>query len=186
MMTYPEIRERVRDADIAFFSGDTFLSRAIKRVTKSPISHIGLLFWDGELLMLHEAVDEGCRAIRMSAKVAKATNPVIIARHREIDSVPKRSAIRRESNYLLAVEYNFWALAQIYFRIRLGIGRKPRFDKELICSEYVAKAYGKAGIKFTSIQPRIGFLSPQDIYADPMLYEIGRVEPQVELERIEI
>lgn len=179
MTNYFDVRSKVRDADIAFFSGDTFLAKAIQRVTKSPINHCGLLFWDGDHLMLHEAVAEGCRAIRLSRKLETCTKPVVIARSRHVDSEAKRYAIRRESNYLLAVEYNTWSLVQIWFRVRLGIGRKPRFQRETICSEMIAQAYRRAGYEFTGTQ---GFVSPASIYADPLMFEIGRIEPQCELE----
>lgn len=184
-MNYADIRDKVFDGDIAFFRGTTLLSAAIQRVTKSPISHIGMLFWDGDLLMLHEAVDEGCRAIRMSAKVATCKEPVIVARSRFVDSAVKRIAIRRQSNYDLAVEYNWYALLQIYARVRLGIGRKPKFDNRLICSEYVARAYAAAGHQFQALNPKLGFVSPADIFCDPTITEIGTIERQIELPLVE-
>lgn len=183
-MTYAEIREKVKDGDIAFFHGTSFLAKAIQRVTQSPWNHCGLLFWekgsDGQddLLMLHEAVSHGCRAIRLSKKLCDCKHPVKIARHLAVDSEAKRYAIRRHSNYMLAIEYNTWALVQIYARVRFGIGRKPKFKKETICSEMVAESYSRAGVYFEASDA--GFVSPADIYRDAMITEVGTVQPECE------
>ncbi len=189
--TYEDLRGTIRDGDLAFFSGTSFLAKAIKRVTGSPWSHVGILFWEygdegdeDNTLMLHEAVAEGCRAIRLSMKLRETPNPVEICRSGYIDSEAKRAAIRRHSHRQLAIEYGKWQLVQIWARVRFGIGRRPHFDKELICSELVAACYARAGYYFDKANS--DFVSPADLYRDPWMRTIATLEKTIELERYEL
>ncbi len=149
----------VLDGDLAFVSGASPLSRTIRRVTDSDYSHVGLMFWQEKRLVLYEAVRSGVRAVRVSRKLEECA-ALLFARHAGLDEW-KKTLLFHGCLDNLGVPYDTAELARIYARIRaIGPG-KPHINEALICSEFVHRAFARAGIDL--VYNPLGFITPSDI-----------------------
>lgn len=178
---YLNIRDQIKNGDFLFCSGNGPMSELIKKATNSPYSHVALLMWFHDRLMVLESVETiGVHMVPLSSYVQNYNNTnkpyngdVFIGRHNILSDLlvspntEKTTTLRimQRALDLLGKKYGTKDLAKIALRLTTGIGRRED-DDEYICSEYVAECLRPVGISFTNIG---GFTVPKQIAEDPMV-----------------
>lgn len=180
VLPYPDVRAKLKSGDILFTSGDYLISKAIRKMTNSPWSHVGIVFRIDSIdrvLLLESVEDMGVRFAPLSKYLRDYENGKpykgrgLLARCKDVtpDTVKKLSTFGIDE---LTQPYDKDEIAKIMARITLGIGRKER-DREYICSELVYECFAHAGKEF-AYNPK-GFISPEDVWLDEKLSLVGRV-----------
>jgi hypothetical protein len=179
-VTYRSLRSRLRSGDIFMCSGDYFVSKAIRKFTKSPWSHVGIIFRIAPLdrvLLLESVEDAGVRFAPLSkyTKDYEKGKPykgvLAVARHSGLnrDRVAKLAGFGMDE---LTRPYDVDEIAKIVARIALGRGR-PKRDREYICSELVYECFKKA--RLTIRYDRRGFVSPENVWCDPNVRLLAKI-----------
>jgi hypothetical protein len=180
VIPYNKIRNQLETGDLLFASGNYLISKLIRKLTKSPWSHVGIIFPVkslGGALLLESVEDQGVRFL----PIGRYLNDYY--RHRPYNGklVIARVKNLKKKNYdelakfgiqELARPYDTEEIARIVARIIAGHGRKIR-DNEYICSELVYECFLRAGIEFP--YDKRGFISPENIWEDPRVEIVGRV-----------
>lgn len=176
---YPILRTSLRTGDLLFASGDYLVSRAIQKVTKSPWSHIGIIFKIEEIdrvLLLESVEDMGVRFVPLSKYTDDYENGapydgrLVVARVN--DFAPSEIApIAKFGIDELTRPYDKDEVSKIIARIALKIGKLER-DREYICSELVYECFLKAGRSFAYNENN--FISPEEIWRDSKVAFLGR------------
>lgn len=171
VVEYRDIRSNLQSGDLLFTSGDYLISKAIQKMTDSPWSHVGIVFYIesiDRMLLLESVEDMGVRFAPLSKYIRDYENgkpykgQVVLARCEGCDksAVDKVAAFGIDE---LTRPYDKDEIAKIMARITLGLGKKER-DREYICSELVYECFSRAGLEF-NFNPK-GFISPEDIWID--------------------
>jgi len=177
---YATIRPQLRSGDLLFASGDYLVSKAIREVTGSPWSHVGIVLrFDAvdRVLLLESVEDMGVRFAPLSKYLADYEDGkpyrgrLLLARCANL-APAAAAAICAFGMDELTQPYDRDEVAKIVARIALGIGRKTR-DREYICSELVYECYASAG-KQIAYNAK-GFISPEDIWRDADVGALARV-----------
>lgn len=180
VLPYSDVRAKLKSGDILFTSGDYLISKAIRKMTGSPWSHVGIVFRLDSIdrvLLLESVEDMGVRFAPLSKYLNDYENGkpykgrAVLARCKDVTS----ETIAGLSTFgidELTQPYDKDEIAKIMARIALGIGRKER-DREYICSELVYECFARAGKEF-AFNPK-GFISPEDVWVDEKLSLVGRV-----------
>lgn len=179
-VSYADLRPTLKSGDLLFASGDYWVSRAIRKVTGSPWSHVGILFHVKALdrvLLLESVEDMGVRF----APLSKYFEDYERGRGYRGQIVVARVAGLRPAQFhdvaahgidALTRPYDKDEIAKILARVALGRGRWKR-DREYICSELVAECFARAGVAFDL--DRRGFISPENIWRDGRVRLLDRV-----------
>ncbi|HQO21058.1 MAG TPA: YiiX/YebB-like N1pC/P60 family cysteine hydrolase [Acidobacteriota bacterium] len=171
VVPYARIRKELQTGDLLFASGNYLISKLIREFTKSPWSHVGIIFpvkSPGGALLLESVEDRGVSFLPLGRYLFNYhrgrpyNGPLVIARVR---GLRKKNAdkLGRFGIDKLARHYDHSEIARIVARIVAGRGRKTR-DNEYICSELVYECFLRAGIEFK--YDKRGFISPQNIWED--------------------
>jgi hypothetical protein len=72
---------------------------------------------------------------------------------------------------LLTKPYDNFEILRIAARIAFGVGKCTQ-DRKFICSGFVDDCYRADSVKFVS---RDNYISPDDIWRDPVVTEIARI-----------
>jgi len=185
---YPLLRAHVTAGDILFYSGDDDISMLIREVTNSMWSHVGIVFKIDNLdrILLLESVETfGVRLIPVSRYIkgiaeemeqndAKPNARLIIARHTQLTEAHIRPFINFGLDQI-AQPYDLDEIRRIMQRIRTGEGKAIR-DRAYMCSELVFECFDAIGIEFK--YNTLGFISPQDIWADENIKAVAEIEHQ--------
>jgi Permuted papain-like amidase enzyme, YaeF/YiiX, C92 family len=180
VLPYSDLRSKLQSGDILFTSGDYLVSKAIRKMTSSPWSHVGIVFrLDSidRMLLLESVEDMGVRFAPLSKYLLDYENGkpykgrAVLARCSQVKSEVV-AALSRFGIDELTQPYDKDEIAKILARITLGMGRKER-DREYICSELVYECFSKAGREF-HFDTR-GFISPENIWCDPQVSLVGRI-----------
>lgn len=178
--SYQQRRAKLRSGDLLFASGDYTVSKAIRKMTDSPWSHVGIVFWLKSIqrVLLLESVESiGVRFAPLSKyltdyrKGKPYRGRVALARCSDIRAKNIDDLARCGVNELTR-PYDNSEIAKIIARIALGRG-KPKRDREYICSELVHECFANAGKEF-AYNPK-GFISPEDVWRDDKVKLISRV-----------
>ena len=178
---YEKIRDSLEIGDLFFASGDYLLSKLIEEFTKSPFSHIGIIFPVKSLervLLLESVEDYGVRFAPLSKYLNdyKDGKPykgmIVFARVDGLDK-EKMAEIAKFGIDELTKKYDTEEIARIVSRIALNRGKKIR-DREYICSELVYECFLRAGTEFP--YDKRGFISPENIWEDKRVKMIARVK----------
>ena len=182
---YAALREHVEAGDLLFYSGDDDISMLIREVTNSIWSHIGIIFKIENLdrLLLLESVETfGVRLIPLSRYIKgveelednddKPEARLVVARHTQLTEAHLKPLINFGMNQITR-PYDLEEIRRIMQRIRTGEGKAVR-DRAYMCSELVYECFASVGIEF-NYHP-LGFISPQDIWADENLVAIAEIE----------
>ena len=175
LVSYNEIRSSLKTGDIVFCSGTYFFSKAIRAVTKSVWSHVGIIYRDDFLDRIFILESETMIGVRV-APLSKYLKDYHVRRKpyrgrmfvAELDPPVSPEAMKKAVSFgmdQLTKPYDNWEIVRIAIRILLGIGRKSR-DRKYICSELVYEAFHKAGIEFPYNNRSI---SPDDLWKDPQV-----------------
>ena len=158
--SYKKRRSRLRSGDLLFASGNYPVSKAIRKMTDSAWSHVGIIFWLKSIkrvLLLESVESVGVRFAPLSKYLSDYSR-----------GKPYRGMVVLARCTDLAVKN----IASIIARIALGKG-KPRRDREFICSELVHECFENAGKAFAYNVK--GFITPEDIWRDERLKIISRI-----------
>jgi uncharacterized protein YycO len=176
---YPILRASLRTGDLLFASGDYLVSRAIQKVTKSPWSHVGIIFKIEEIdrvLLLESVEDMGVRFVPLSKytkdyeKEAPYDGRLVVARIN--DFIPSEiEPIAKFGIDELTRPYDKDEVSKIIARVVLKIGKIER-DREYICSELVYECFLRAGRAFVYNENK--FISPEEIWRDTKVEFLGR------------
>lgn len=178
---YSKLRPNLMTGDLLFASGDYLVSKAIQSVTKSPWSHVGIIFKIEALdrvLLLESVEDMGVRFAPLSKYVENYEagrpyrGPLVAAR---ISGFPQKQAANLATFGIdeLTQPYDKDEIAKILARVALGKGRSSR-DREYICSELVYECFERAGKVFQ--HDKRGFISPENIWADAEVTTLARFQ----------
>ena len=168
---YVSVRDVLKNADIMFAVGKHWISKGIQRWTKSPWSHIGLIFWIQNRIIVFESVDHGVRAIPLSTLVRQTPGEIVIGRSTWMDS-NKANLTSQAAIDNLGVPYDWALLSGIMWRIFWGKGKKAD-NAAFICSELVEKCFEDAGYQFQ--YDKRGFITPENIWCDKSVEVVGRL-----------
>lgn len=180
VLPYSGVRAKLKSGDILFTSGDYLISKAIQKMTKSPWSHVGIVFrLDAidRILLLESVEDMGVRFAPLSKYLRDYENGkpykgrAVLARCEDVtpEIVKTLSTFGIDE---LTQPYDKDEITKIMARITLGIGKKER-DREYICSELVYECFAHAG-KVFAYNPK-GFISPEDVWVDEKLSLVARI-----------
>lgn len=176
---YQDIRKQIVNGDLLFCSGNGPMSELIKKITNSVYSHVAIVMWMHDRLMVLESVETiGVRMVPLSSYIINYSNTgkpydgdVFIGRHQTLTQLLSNqdtaksslSSMMQRALDLMGKKYGTKDLAKIALRLTVGFGRRDH-DDEYICSEYVADCLGMVGISFTNVG---GFVVPKHISEDP-------------------
>jgi hypothetical protein len=192
---YAQLRERLHSGDIVLCQGKDPFSKLIRWSTKSPWSHVGLVFRIDSVgrIVVIEAVEKiGVRAAPLSDFVSRdseGTAPypgkILFARHAALrgqgKNPPNAKALAEFAFGHLGSKFAPGEIAKIAARIAaarlLDNRRTPDFlgpDDEFVCSEFVARAYEHAGLPVP--WDGLGFIAPSDIANDPRVQPVAQAD----------
>lgn len=178
---YASIRPTLKSGDLFFASGDYAISKTIQMVTKSPWSHVGVILrWTefNRVLLLESVEDMGVRIAPVSKYLTDYGNGKPykgrIAFARFADMKPAiLDGVTQFGLDELTRPYDQGEIVKIATRVALGLGKKVR-DREYICSELVYECFAAGGKDIP--YNKKGFISPEDVWADPTLKLLDRVQ----------
>src|SRR5258705_2014313 len=172
VISYEEIRDQIKTGYIFFGSGNYMFAGMIQRLTRSPWSHVAIVYKDEELdrVMVLEAEPKiGIRLIPLSKylrdyqgtkKPYKGT--VVLAKlNFELEKEKHNEAISFGLDELTR-PYDNWEIIRILTRILFRIGKSEE-NRNYTCSELVSNAFARAGVVF---QLNNTYISPQEIWKD--------------------
>jgi hypothetical protein len=177
---YAQIRPQLESGDLLFAAGRSLVARAIQSATKSPWSHVGIIFHAGSIdrkMLLESVEDAGVRLAPLTKYLhdyedAKPYDgAVVLARFQAINP----EMVIRLGQYgsdLLGQPYGCEEIGQIIARIALGLGRQDH-DRGYISSELVHYCFERAGYHFDSDPRR--FIAPADIWVDRNVTLLARI-----------
>lgn len=180
VLSYSDVRSKLKSGDLVFTSGDYLISKAIQKMTDSPWSHVGIVFrldTIDRVLLLESVEDMGVRFAPLSKYLHDYEDGrpykgrIVLGRCKDVSSKTVDGLAKFGIDELTR-PYDKDEIAKILARITLGIGKKER-DREYICSELVYECFSNAGKEF-AYNPK-GFISPEDVWVDEKLSLVGRV-----------
>jgi hypothetical protein len=183
LVKYEDIRSKIETGMLFFTSGDYPISKAIQKFSKSPWSHVGILFNDPylERVMILESVEDmGVRFIPFSWYVNNYHGEVIVANfdykklgwfahgHEEYNIVP---VLAKGIDRILK-KYDKPEFVRILHRIIDGKGKVHDNDMD-ICSELVERIYRPIyQFKFDTK----GYITPENEWQDENVELLWRVK----------
>jgi hypothetical protein len=183
---YEQAKNNIKTGDILFCSGRYIVSEMIKKISNSLFSHVALLiYWNEHVLVLESVEDDGIRVVPLSHYLynyenskEKYNGEMYIARHEVVGSPDfnkeKIKTMCGKAIDLLNRNYDKDEIAKIIARIGLGIGRH-KDDYEYMCSEFVDECFKQMEIEL-SRDPK-GFIFPEHIAADPNVKPLFEISP---------
>jgi hypothetical protein len=162
----------IKNGDLLFCGGNGNFSNSIKKLSDSHVSHVGIIFWWGQNLMLLESVLEvGVRAIPLFHYTGnynhtgkKYDGTLFVARHKGVTNDKlKLEAMQQVAIDLFGFKYDSNDIFKI-LASRFSKKVKRKEDDAFICSEYVDKIFEMVNIKFN--REASGFIFPEHIAAD--------------------
>jgi hypothetical protein len=183
---YEQAKNNIKTGDILFCSGRYIVSEMIKKISNSLFSHVALLiYWNEHILVLESVEDDGIRLVPLSHYLynyenskEKYNGEMFVARHEVVASPDfdkeKIKAMCGKAIDLLNRNYDKDEIAKIVARIGLGIGRHSD-DFEYMCSEFVDECFQQLGIELS--RDPMGFIFPEHIAADPNVKPLFEISP---------
>jgi hypothetical protein len=155
----------LKAGDIILTSGPNKVSKAVRRITKSEISHAMVYVQHASVI---DATAHGVHSSNLQRLFLEDDAVVVVLRHR----TPLRAeVIRRVTDFARAAsgtEYSKKEAMAVVARTMRRTGSRKQF-----CSRLAAQAYAFAGI---SLVPDPDYCSPEDLRTSGYLVEIPDVE----------
>jgi hypothetical protein len=177
---YESVRSGIRSGDLLFCSGTYLVSKLIQKATRSPWSHVGIIFvlkTIDRILLLESVEDVGVRFAPLSKYLSDYENgrpykgSLVVARSSAVTAEIAR-AIASFGTDELTCPYDKEDIGQVVARIALGIGRRQK-DREYICSELVAECFSRGGIDMLGDG---GYVTPEDVWTHDTVRQIARLQ----------
>jgi len=149
-LSYARVRKRIETGDILLFKGKGPLSAFIRWGTGSDYSHSAIASWEGDRLMIYQAVGRGVNHVPAREEVYKYDGQVdwwsVRPEYRdEID----RAGIIAEAGEHIGKPFAIWGFIKLAFLIMVGRYKHTADDRDppeaMFCSWYVATAYRVGG-----------------------------------------
>lgn len=70
-LEYSKVRQDFKNGDVVLYKGTSFVSKLIRKFTKSEYSHSGIVSWWNDRVMVMEAVGKGVVVTPLSRNVRK-------------------------------------------------------------------------------------------------------------------
>lgn len=179
---YLELRHRIHNGDLLFCGGNFAFSKMIRYFSgRSKVSHVGIVYWWKERLMVLESVEtDGVRMVPFSQYVSNYENSgkpyngrLYLARDQRLHIPPESeeiaaSAMRNpkvdqllgEAATLLNKKFSFSDV--LIFLLQGGTGNmRYENNDQFLCSEFVAKCFEK--VRITYPNDGRGFIAPEHI-----------------------
>jgi hypothetical protein len=185
-LSYEHAKNKIKTGDILFCSGRYLVSEMIKKLSNSIFSHVALLvYWNEHVLVLESVEDDGVRIVPLTHYLynyenskEKYNGEMYVARHEVVDNPDfdkeKIKSMCGRAINLLNRNYDKEEIAKIVARIGLGIVRHID-DDEYICSEFVDECFRQLEIELS--RDPMGFIFPEHIAADPMVKPLFEISP---------
>ena len=178
---YAAVRPGLRTGDLFFAAGNYLLSRAIRHLTKSAWSHVGVVvvLADVDRVLLLESVEDvGVRFAPLSKYLTDydGGRPYdgMLALARPTFVTPafatRLAAIGCDE---LTRPYDKDELGRIVARIVMNLPSPAAKKEGYICSELVHECFKRAGHTFAHAD---GYIAPEDIWRDPAVTLLARVQ----------
>ena len=171
---YLSIRDKIETGLLFFTSGNYPISKVIQKATKSPWSHVGILFnvYCIDRIMLLESVEDmGTRFIPFSVYLEQYNGEIVICKVDNLPDIDLNKAFGKGIDRITK-RYDKVEFLRIIERIIKGEGKVHENDKD-VCSELVAR-------NFKEIHPfnpdKRGFISPKNIWEDKDVELLWRVK----------
>jgi hypothetical protein len=177
---YAEVRPLLKSGDLLFAAGRYLVSRAIQAATKSPWSHVGIIFHVGTFdrkLLLESVEDAGVRMAPLTKYLhdydrGKPYDGAVVLARFQVLNPEMVTRLGQFGTDLMTRPYGCEEIGATVARIALGLGRAGN-DPNYICSELVQHCFRNAGYAFDSDPGR--FIAPEDIWADRNVTLLARV-----------
>ncbi len=177
---YADVRPKLQSGDLLFCAGRYPVSMAIQQTTRSPWSHVGIIFHTSSIdrkLLLESVEDAGVRMAPLTKYLhdydggKPYDGVVVVARFLAINP----EMVIRLGQYgtdMLTRPYGCEEIGRIVARIALGQGRGPD-DHGYVSSELVHYCFDRAGYHFDYDASR--FVAPADIWGDRHVSLLARI-----------
>jgi hypothetical protein len=188
---YDEVRGEVRTGDLILCSGSSSFSRLIRWATGSPWSHVAMavrLDAIDQVIVMESVERIGVRAVALKSFLTRDSNGrkpypgrLLLARHDEWAAKATPDGLKAMADFCatrMGAPFRPSEITRIGLRILLGaldvrVPGRLNPDDAFICSEYVAKAYERVGIRFP--WDGRGFIAPSDIAEAPPLHAVAQI-----------
>lgn len=181
VIPYEKIRDSLKTGHIFFTSGSYLFSGIIQKLTKSPWSHVAIVYKDedlGRVMILEAEPSVGIRLIPLSTYLRdyKGTKrpykgQIFMAK---LSTDPEHDKMKKAISFgldELTRPYDNWEIIRIMLRILFRKGKREK-NRSYICSELVKAAFDKAGVNF---HMKDTYISPQEIWADARVEMMFRI-----------
>lgn len=177
---YADIRNEIKEGDIFFCSGNYTVSKIIRHLTNSHFSHVGIvLFWDDRVMLAESVEDDGVRVVPLSQYVndyensrEKYDGQLYLSRMTDVNlSYENIEKIKTKIFPLLNRNYDKDSFTKIFLRLTLHLTKNIE-DDEFICSELTDELFQSINIRFNRDH---NYIFPEQIGMDERvkpLYEI--------------
>jgi uncharacterized protein YycO len=166
-------RSEFRDGDVLCFRGRGPMGLLIRRLTRSPYSHVGLTYrFEGRVYCL-EAVGAGVRLVLMSQLMKRYKGGI------DYYAVDAQAPVRRR-----AVSWCFTQLGKLYdtagiarfgWTLVSGNASRARRDDQWFCSELVAAAFSEAGLRL--VEHAADYTTPEHLVRSASLEKRFTLKP---------
>ncbi len=181
VIPYEKIRDNLKTGHIFFTSGSYLFSGIIQKLTKSPWSHVAIVYKDedlGRVMILEAEPSVGIRLIPLSTYLRdykRTKRPykgqIFMAK---LTPEPEHEKMKKGISFgldELTRPYDNWEIIRIMLRILFRKGKREK-NRSYICSELVKAAFDKAGVNF---HMKDTYISPQEIWADARVEMMHRI-----------
>lgn len=172
--SYGEVRSEFADADLLCFRGRGLTSLAIRWLTGSPYSHVGLVYRYEDRVYSLEATGAGVRLALMSELVRRYHGGIDYFRVDGLLPEARRQAISFGFQQL-GKQYSHRGIGRFLSFLLLGGKRRKRGRGAWFCSELVAEAYRLAGADLAPASS--AYTSPGDLAASNRARFAFRIKP---------
>lgn len=175
---YDDFRPKLMSGDLMFCAGNYLVSEAIRAVTSSPWSHVGIVLRADEIdrvLFLESVEDVGVRFAPISKYVTDYGNgtpyngDLVVARHSSCSTAIVQGLAEFGADQLTR-PYNNQEIGEILARVTLKIGNVNK-SAGYICSELVNACFVAAKCPFTCSSK--DFVSPEDLWIENSIKPIA-------------
>lgn len=164
--SYTQVRGELRTGDVVCFRGRKGLSTLIRWFTRSAYSHAGMVWLFEDRVYCLEAVGSGVRVVLMSHMKDRYDGGIDAFEVLDATEDQRRGVISFAFPQL-GKPYDMAGLVRFLWFILFGRRRRGGVDRRWFCSEIVAEAWRRQGLKLAD-RPA-GYTSPQDLAASPKL-----------------
>lgn len=180
---FNEAVKMLKPGDLFFSSGDYTFSSAIKKLTDSQVSHVGVVGFIFDRCVIFESTEgDGVRVVPLAHYLFNYENTkkpykgrILAARHKNFPTDPQIVKIFFQVAVdLLNYNYDNPEGKKILMDRLLSMGKRQENDA-YICSEYIERLFFSINIPFQKNEK--GFVYPEHIAADENVEALFEILP---------